>query len=73
MIFCSDTKYGTASGAGHACYLGKKRAVERAIMFSGPNDYSTHFSSPANWLSKNGLTDLSKQHALLLANDEVIS
>jgi hypothetical protein len=64
---------GHSQGAGHACYLGKKRLVERVIMFSGPNDYSTHFNSPANWLSEDGLTELSKQYALLHINDEIIS
>ena len=64
---------GHSQGAGHACYLGKKKLVERVIMFSGPNDYSTHFNSPANWLSDDGLTELSKQYALLHINDEIIS
>ncbi len=64
---------GHSQGAGHACYLGKKRLVERVIMFSGPNDYSTHFNSPANWLSDDGLTESNKQYALLHINDEVIS
>ena len=64
---------GHSQGAGHACYLGKKKLIERVIMFSGPNDYSTHFNSPANWLSDDGLTELSKQYALLHINDEIIS
>lgn len=64
---------GHSQGAGHACYLGKNRLAERVVMFSGPNDYSTHFNSPANWLSEEGLTDLNKQYALLHVNDEIIS
>jgi hypothetical protein len=64
---------GHSQGAGHACYLGKKRLVERVIMFSGPNDYRTNFNSPANWLSEDGSTELSKQYALLHINDEIIS
>ena len=64
---------GHSQGAGHACYLGKKRLVHRVIMFSGPNDYSTYFDRPANWLSEDGITELSKQYALLHINDEMIS
>lgn len=64
---------GHSQGAGHACYLGKKRSAERVVMFSGPNDFSTHFNSPANWLTEDGLTDISKQYALLHVNDEIIS
>jgi len=64
---------GHSQGAGHACYIGKKRLADRIVMFSGPNDYSTYFDRPANWLSEDGITELSKQYALLHINDEIIS
>lgn len=64
---------GHSQGAGHASYFSQKRLFERVVMFSGPNDYSTHFNSPANWLSEDGLTDLNKRYALLHINDEIIS
>jgi hypothetical protein len=64
---------GHSQGAGHACYIGKKRLADRIVMFSGPNDYSTYFDRPANWLSEDGITVLSKQYALLHINDEMIS
>ncbi|MDQ3535574.1 MAG: DUF3089 domain-containing protein [Bacteroidota bacterium] len=64
---------GHSQGAGHACYLGKKRLADRVVMFSGPNDYSTHYNSPANWVLVSGLTPLSKQYALLHTQDEIIS
>lgn len=64
---------GHSQGAGHACYIGKKRLADRIVMFSGPNDYSTYFDRPANWLSEDGITELSKQYALLHINDQIIS
>lgn len=62
---------GHSQGAGHASYMGKKRAVDRVIMLSGPNDYSTYFNNAANWLSSEGLTGLGKHYALLHINDEI--
>ena len=64
---------GHSQGAGHACYLGKKRLADRVVMFSGPNDFSTHFNSPANWLIESGLTEISRNYALLHIADEIIS
>ncbi len=63
---------GHSQGSGHACYLGKKRLVDRVVMFAGPNDYSSYFSSAANWLTINGLTPLSKQYSLLHTQDEIV-
>lgn len=63
---------GHSQGSGHACYLGKKNLADRVVMFSGPNDYSTYFSSSANWLSQSGQTPLNKHYALLHTQDEVV-
>jgi hypothetical protein len=63
---------GHSQGSGHACYLGKKRLVDRVVMFSGPNDYSSYFNSAGNWLTINGLTPLSKQFSLLHTQDEIV-
>ena len=64
---------GHSQGSGHACYFGKKNTVSRVLMFSGPNDYSTFFNAPANWLSQEGLTPFSKQFALLHERDQIVS
>jgi hypothetical protein len=64
---------GHSQGSGHACYLGKKNVVERVVMFSGPNDYSSYYNSAANWLTQSGQTPLTKQFALLHAQDEIVS
>jgi hypothetical protein len=63
---------GHSQGSGHACYLGKKNLVDRVVMFSGPNDYSSFYSSAANWLTQSGQTPLTKQFALLHAQDEIV-
>ncbi len=63
---------GHSQGSGHACYLGKYNLAERVVMFSGPNDYSTYFSSPANWLSQSGQTPTNKHFSLLHTQDEIV-
>ncbi len=63
---------GHSQGSGHACYLGKKNLVDRVVMLSGPNDYHGFFSSAANWLTVAGSTPLTKQFALLHAQDEIV-
>jgi len=64
---------GHSQGAGHACYLGKKNEVDRVVMFSGPNDYSSFYSESANWLRESGATALERQFALLHEADEIVS
>lgn len=64
---------GHSQGAGHACYLGKKNTVERVVMFSGPNDFSSFYGSPAHWLTQPGQTPLNKQFSLLHTQDQIVS
>lgn len=63
---------GHSQGSGHALYIAKQNLTDRVVMFSGPNDYSTNFNSPANWLSQNSLTPISKQYSLLHTQDEIV-
>jgi hypothetical protein len=63
---------GHSQGSGHACYLAKRFLTDRVVMFSGPNDYSTYFNNPANWLSQTGLTPISKYYSLLHTQDEIV-
>jgi pimeloyl-ACP methyl ester carboxylesterase len=63
---------GHSQGSGHACYLAKKFPVDRAIMLSGPNDYSTFFTNSANWLRTSGLTPPARMFTLLHLNDEIV-
>ena len=63
----------TRKELGHAGYLAKENAVNRAVMFSGPNDYSTFLDAPANWLSESGETPASKYYSLLHERDNVVN
>jgi hypothetical protein len=63
---------GHSQGSGHACYLGKYFPVERVIMFSGPNDYSTFYNRPANWLRQSGTTPTIKHFSFLHIQDEIV-
>lgn len=63
---------GHSQGSGHACYFGKLNVVERVLLFSGPNDYSTHFSNSAKWLRTPGLTPVDQHVAYLSLRDEIV-
>lgn len=63
---------GHSQGAGHACYFAKFNAVERVLMFSGPNDYSNHYSNSANWLRTSGISAVSKHFVYLSLLDELV-
>ncbi len=63
---------GHSQGSGHAAFLAKQYAVDRVLMFSGPNDYSDFFSAPANWLDQTGTTATSRHFSYLSLNDEVV-
>lgn len=63
---------GHSQGGGHAAYIAKQFQVDRAIMFASPNDYSDHFSAPANWLSLPSATPDSNYYAFGNLFDEVV-
>jgi hypothetical protein len=63
---------GHSQGGGHACYFAKFNPVERVLMFSSPNDYSSYFSNSANWLRTSGVTAMNKHFAYLSLLDEII-
>ncbi len=63
---------GHSQGSGHACYLGKRFAVERVLMFSGPNDYSTRYDRPGHWLAAPGATPVQRQYCYLHLQDEAV-
>lgn len=64
---------GHSQGSGHACFFGKQHAADRVLMFSGPNDYSISFTSPANWLSSTGNTGIHAHYAYLSLLDEIVA
>lgn len=64
---------GHSQGSGHACYLAKQYAVDRVLMFSGPNDYSDFHSNSAHWVRQPGATSVSGHYSYLSLNDEAVA
>ncbi len=62
---------GHSQGSGHALYLSKANAVDRVIMFAGPQDYNYVSSNTAPWISAAGVTPTSRLYSLLHLQDEV--
>jgi len=60
---------GHSQGSGHAAYLGKMFAVDRVLMFSGPQDYLDDLDKPAPWESRTSATPPSRYFAFLNEND----
>jgi len=60
---------GHSQGSGHAAYIGKTFAVEKVLMFSGPQDYFDDLNEPAPWESEPSATPLSHYYAFLNEND----
>jgi hypothetical protein len=63
---------GHSQGAGHAAYFAKKFLVERAVMFAGPNDYSTYFSNAAPWLRNAGITPTRNHFTFFHLRDQIV-
>ena len=63
---------GHSQGSGHSAYLAKYFQVERNIMFSGPNDYSSFYNRPAHWLKQAGVTPTNKHFVFLHLRDEAV-
>jgi hypothetical protein len=60
---------GHSQGSGHAAYIGKMFAVDRVLMFSGPQDYLDDLNEPAPWESSPSATLPSRFFAFLNVND----
>jgi hypothetical protein len=60
---------GHSQGSGHAAYLGKMFAVDRVLMFSGPQDYLDDLNEPAPWEAGPSATPGARFFAFLNVND----
>lgn len=60
---------GHSQGSGHAAYIAKLYAVDKVLMFSGPQDYLSDLGQPAPWESRPGATPPSRFYAFLNIND----
>lgn len=63
---------GHSQGSGHAPYLAKAFPVDRCLMFSGPNDYSTVYNIGAPWFAWQGETGPNAHFAYLHLQDDVV-
>lgn len=64
---------GHSQGGGHAAFLAKMHVVDRVLMFASPNDYSTIFSGPADWIDNASATPDSNYFAFGNIYDEVVN
>lgn len=60
---------GHSQGSGHAAYIGKLYALDRVLMFSGPQDYLDGLDKPAGWQARQGATPPSRFFAFLNLKD----
>jgi pimeloyl-ACP methyl ester carboxylesterase len=60
---------GHSQGSGHAAYIAKLYAVDKVLMFSGPQDYLSDFDKPAPWESRPSATPPSRFYAFLNLSD----
>lgn len=61
---------GHSQGSGHAAYLGKMFAVDRVLIFSGPQDFLDDLHEPAPWQSGPSATSPARIFAFLNLKDE---
>ncbi|HTA61940.1 MAG TPA: T9SS type A sorting domain-containing protein [Bacteroidia bacterium] len=71
VVWSNVVTSGHSQGSGHAMYLAKTQSVHRVIMFSGVDDYSTHFNKSAHWLFNTSLTPISNIYSFLHLQDDV--
>lgn len=60
---------GHSQGSGIAAYISKLYAVNRVLLFSGPQDFSGLYNRPAPWLSIKGKTHPSRYFSFLNQHD----
>jgi hypothetical protein len=63
---------GHSQGGGHAFYMSKKVAVDRAISFSSI-DWNSNLNQSAEWVTSTGLTPTSKLYSFNGTNDEIFN
>lgn len=64
------TLAGHSQGGGHAFYIAKKVAVEKAISFASM-DWNTLLGKSADWVKQAGLTPVTKYYSVNSINDEL--
>ncbi len=64
---------GHSQGSGHTAFMGHQFPLHRALMFAGPNEFSTYHNAPAAWFSQPKMTPDSCFYGFENRYDEVAS
>lgn len=64
---------GHSQGSGHALYFANTQPCNRALLFSGANDYSVYYSRTAHWIRSSFQTSKTGIFSFLNLYDEVES
>ncbi len=63
---------GHSQGGGHAGYIAKLYAVDRAVYFSSPGDWRNGASQPATWIVTPGATTAARQYGFTHVQDPLV-
>lgn len=66
------TTAGHSQGGGHAAYLAKAFALERALSFASPNEFNANQGQTAPWISNPGATSPSSFYVFGNLYDEIV-
>ena len=72
IVWANCVVAGHSQGGGHAFYMSKKVAVDRAISFSSI-DWNSNLNQSAEWVTSTGLTPTSKLYSFNGTNDEIFN
>jgi len=72
IVWANCVISGHSQGGGHAFYMSKKLAVDRAISFSSI-DWNSNLNQSAEWVTSTGLTPTSKLYSFNGTNDEIFN
>jgi hypothetical protein len=72
LLYAKLVVAGHSQGGGHAAYIASKFMVDRAIVFSSPNDYSDKYSQPATWCKGTFATPVERFYGLMHKRDDII-
>jgi len=72
IVWANCVIAGHSQGGGHAFYISKKLAVDRAISFSSI-DWNSNLNQSAEWVTSTGLTPTSKLYSFNGTNDEIFN
>lgn len=64
---------GHSQGGGHAGYIAKLYAVDRAVYFSSPGDWRNGVNQPATWIVTAGVTPAARQYGFTHLQDPLVT